>query len=104
MAGDEDSFSLGRQSAKAEALGLYRMLGHDGNTVEELRELISVPPKIECALCAFARAHPEEAHCINRNLKFRSRVLQEFERLVRDGLETDATAQSANLVKESSCD
>jgi hypothetical protein len=45
--------------------------------------LVSVPPKIERALRAFARAHPEDAHFIEQSLKFRSRVLQEFERLVR---------------------
>jgi hypothetical protein len=44
---EEDTFALGRQSAEAKALGLYRLLGHDGNTVEALRELIAVPPLIE---------------------------------------------------------
>ncbi len=62
MAGKEDSIALGRQSARAEALGLYRMLGHDGNTVEALRELIAVPPLIERVVRAFAQAHSEEAH------------------------------------------
>jgi hypothetical protein len=55
MAGEEDAFSLGRQSARAEALGLYRMLGHNGGTTEAIRELIAVPPKIEHALQAFAK-------------------------------------------------
>jgi hypothetical protein len=53
---EEDSCALGRQSARAEALGLYRMLDHDGNTIEAIRELIGVPPKIEHALQAFAKA------------------------------------------------
>ena len=61
---EEDSFALGRQSARAEALGLYRMLGDDGNTVEALCELIAVPPLIERVLRAFAQAHPEEAYSI----------------------------------------
>lgn len=81
-AGEEDSFGLGRQSASAEALGLYRMVGHDGNTVEALRVLIAVPPKIERALQAFAKANPHEAHWIESSLKFRQVVLEEFERLV----------------------
>ena len=72
--GEEDSFSLGRQSARAEAIGLFRMVGHDGNTVEALRELIAVQPKIERVLRSFAQAHPEEAHGIDRNLKFRQAV------------------------------
>jgi hypothetical protein len=40
---------FGRQSAIAEAHAIYRMLDHDVNTVEELRELIAVPSKIEGA-------------------------------------------------------
>jgi hypothetical protein len=85
MASAEDS-RLCRQSAIAEAHALYRMLGQDGNTVEELRELIAMPPRIELALRAYARAHPEEAHFVDRVLKFREAVAQEFERLVRDGV------------------
>lgn len=61
------------------------MLGHDGNIVEELRELIAVPPRIERALSAFARAHPEEAYFVERTLMFRQAVLREFERLVSEG-------------------
>ena len=51
--------SLGRQPARDEARGLYRMLDA-GNTVEELRELI---------------------HRIEACLKFRKAVAEEFERL-----------------------
>ena len=40
------------------------MLGQDGNSVEELRELIAVPPRIEGALRAYVKAHPEEQHFI----------------------------------------
>ena len=59
MAGAEDS-RLSRQSAIAEADALYRIIG-DGNTVEELRELIAVPPRIEWALRAYAKAHPRRS-------------------------------------------
>lgn len=76
---------LGRQSAIAEARALYRMVGHGGNTVESLRELIAVPPKIERVLLAFAQAYPEEAYSIHRTLRFRQAVLEEFERLVGAG-------------------
>ena len=86
MAGEKDSFALGRQSVRAEAFGLYRMLGHDGATLEEIRELIVVPARTELLLRPYAKAHPEDAHFIVRCLKFRSRVLLEFERLVRDGV------------------
>ena len=60
---------LGRQSAIAEARALYRMIGHGRNTIESLRELIAVPPKIERVLLAFAQAYPEEAYSINRTLR-----------------------------------
>lgn len=38
-----DIRSLGRRSARAEACGLYQMLGRVGNTVEAIRNLIAVP-------------------------------------------------------------
>ena len=82
---EEDTFALGRQSARAEALGLYRMFGHDGNTIDALRELIAVPPKIEQVLLAFARAHPQETY-IEKNLKFRQAAGREFERLLCEGV------------------
>jgi hypothetical protein len=84
MAGEGDSFALGRQSARAEARGLLPLL-LSGSTVKEIRELIAVPPRTERTLRAFARAHPEEAYFIERTLKFRQAVAREFERLVREG-------------------
>ena len=39
-----DKLLIGKQSAVAEARALYRMLGPE-HTVEELRDLIAVPPK-----------------------------------------------------------
>jgi hypothetical protein len=80
-----DNDLLGCQSASAEARGLYRMLGA-GSTIEELRELIAVPPRTERILRFYAQAHPEEAHAVESNLKFRNSVAREFERLVREGI------------------
>lgn len=60
------------------------MTGHE-NTVEELRELIVVGPKIERVLRAFARANVEDAYWIDSNLKFRQAVVSEFNRLLREG-------------------
>jgi hypothetical protein len=48
----ESACPLGRQSARDEARALCRMFGQDGNTVQELRELIAVPPRIELELRA----------------------------------------------------
>ena len=61
------------------------MLGA-GSTSEELRELIAVPPRIDRVLPAYARAYPEEAPRVERNLKFRQIVAREFERLLHDGV------------------
>lgn len=56
---------LGRQSAIAEAKALYRLLS-TGHTVEQLRDLIEVPPKIERTLARLRRAarHPRVFHFI----------------------------------------
>jgi hypothetical protein len=78
------SFALGRQSALAEAHGLYRMI-HAECSVEELRELIAVPPHIERVLRAYAKAHVEDAHWIEARLKFKQAVAGEFERLLCAG-------------------
>jgi hypothetical protein len=77
---------LGAAGARAEARGLYCMLGHDGNTVEELRELIADPPRTERTLRAFARMHVEDADWIEATLKFRQAVARECERLLREGV------------------
>jgi hypothetical protein len=79
----EDACSLGCQSARAEARSLLPLV-LAGSTVEAIRELIAVPLQIEHALLAFARAHSEEAHFIERSLNFRFLVAQEFDRLVRE--------------------
>jgi hypothetical protein len=78
------SFALGSQSALAEAHGLYRMI-HAEYSVEELRELIAVPPHIERVLRAYAKAQVEDAHWIEACLKFRQAVGEEFEHLLCAG-------------------
>lgn len=50
-----DSELLGRLNVRNEARLLYQMIG-DENTVEELRELIAVPPKIEGILQAYVKS------------------------------------------------
>ena len=74
------------QSARTEARCLYRLLGQNGNTVEELRGLIAVPPETERALRTFARAHREDARWIEVALRFRRDVAREFERLVHESV------------------
>jgi hypothetical protein len=79
-------FAHGRQSALAKAHGLYRMIQPECN-IEELRELIAVPPNIERVLRAYAKAHVEDAQWIESCLKFRKAVAEEFERLLCAGVE-----------------
>jgi hypothetical protein len=73
---------LGRQSAVTEAHALYRMVVQGTETVTEIRELIQVPARIERALQSYARANPDDAQWVERSLRFRQVVLEEFERLV----------------------
>ena len=54
------SVALGRQSVLAEARGLYRMIQPECS-IEEIRELIAVPPRTERVLRAYAKAHVEDA-------------------------------------------
>ncbi len=68
-------------SPTAEARVLFGLVGRNGDTVETIRELITVPEETEAALQAFVRAYPEEQGNIERVLRFRREVQAEFERL-----------------------
>jgi hypothetical protein len=59
------------------------MMTRKHDTVESIRELIGIPPETEEVLVAYAHQHPEDAIGIERVLKFRRRVGEEFERLIR---------------------
>ena len=79
----DDACSLGRLSAAAEARGLLPLL--EENTVEQIKDLVRVPPNIEKRLREFAAVYPEEQRMIAQVLKFRAAVLQAFEKLVATG-------------------
>lgn len=68
--------------AHAEAKSLLRLVGKNGDTVETVRELIGVPPRIAAEIQAYLRAHPEDEPAFGTVLSFRQRVSEEFERLV----------------------
>jgi hypothetical protein len=68
-------------SPREEARILFEMMRRSGGTVESFRELIAIPPEIEAGLTRYAYAHPEDAFGIERVVKFRKRVAEEFERL-----------------------
>jgi hypothetical protein len=75
---------------REEALTLFALVGRNGDTVESVRELIAVPPRIEPALLLDAERNPEDARGVERVLQFRRRVAEEFEQLA-----TDSCAESA---------
>jgi hypothetical protein len=58
------------------------MIDKKGHTVNSIREVIAVPLHIENALRLYSREHPEEATGIERVLRFRRRIGEEFQRLV----------------------
>lgn len=66
---------------KIEARALFQLLGRNGVTVEDIRELIAITAETERHLQAYARANPEERQNIERVLKFRELVGREFEQL-----------------------
>ena len=78
-----DSHWLDRTaSPREEARILFDMMIRKQETVESIRELIAVPLEIEEALTLYARRHPEDAFGIERVLKFRKRVAEEFDGLI----------------------
>jgi hypothetical protein len=60
------------------------LIRRNANSVEAIRELIAVPPEIEDALRLYASHHPEDAKGIEKVLRFRRRVREEFDRLVHE--------------------
>ena len=64
-----------------EAQGLFALL-ENGNTVDDIRRLIAVPPDVEASLRAFIRSYPEESFEIAYMLSFRQKVALEFERIL----------------------
>jgi hypothetical protein len=69
-------------SPREEARILFEMMQRSGGTAESIRELIAIPQETEEALTLYARRHPEDAYGIERVLRFRKRVAEEFDCLV----------------------
>jgi hypothetical protein len=72
----------GDHAPRDEARGLFVLIRGEAASIESVRELIAVPPEIEAVLCLYATRHPEDARGIERVLRFRKRVREEFDRLV----------------------
>ncbi len=70
---------------KQEARALFEMVGRNGDTVDSIRELVRVSPKVEAWLLEQARYNPRGRRGILKVLNFRRRVLAEFEKLSAGG-------------------
>ena len=82
VSGDEWDASL-CAAPKFEARCLVQLLGKNGLTIDKLREVIRVTPKEEATLRASAFHSPILGEHLERVLRYRVLVAQEFERLVR---------------------
>lgn len=80
----------GAVAPRAEARGLLALVRTDAASIEAVRELIGISPRIENALHRYMQAHPEDARGIEKVLRFRERVREEFERLVESHLTISA--------------
>ena len=76
-------------AVRSEAASLVKMVGRYGasTSLKSIRQLIAVPPKIETIFRAYAQAvRPEsalESGAVLRVVRWRERVLAEFNRLLR---------------------
>jgi hypothetical protein len=75
----QDYFEL-PESIEARAIMRLVELGY--TTLDGARDLISIPEREARALTAFVRLSGKDGASIGRSLKFRERVLNEFEKLV----------------------
>ena len=73
----------GDHAPRDEARGLFVLIRRHAASVEAVRDLIAVPPEIEAVLFLYAKGHPEDVRGIEKVLRFRRRVREEFDRLVR---------------------
>jgi hypothetical protein len=78
----DDELLAAGQSALAEAKVLCGLAFRGAESVQEIRELIAVAPKIERILRVYMKQTPKDAWWIERALKFRRHVLVHFNRLV----------------------
>jgi len=85
---------------RVEAKALFTMLGRNGDTKESLLKLIRVAPREQAALreCA-ARCHELSGH-IERALRFREKVEEEFKALYRQNGGHGILAKAGVLLAE----
>ncbi len=83
LVADHNAGAWNTRPPKAEAKDLFRLASDGDCSITSIRELIAVPPSIEATLRAYARQCPEEGSRVERVLRFRESVAEEFEELVK---------------------
>jgi hypothetical protein len=71
-----------RSPARVEAEALYHMVQSGRDTIDNVRELIAVPPKLEAYVRELSFPHAGEQKRLLASLRFRQQVSKEFESLV----------------------
>ena len=71
-----------RSPARVEAEALYHMVQVGGDTVDNVRELIAVPPKLEEYVTDPSFPNRADQRRLLASLRFRKQVMKEFEELV----------------------
>lgn len=87
---------LARRAAREEARILFAMICRGNDTIESVRALIAVPPKTEEALRLYAQQNPDDSFGVEGMLRFRQRVAESFESLVRGVPRSTLTPQKTS--------
>lgn len=83
-----------RSPARVEAEALYRLVQTGKNSVNDIRNLITVPPRLEQEARNLASANAAERKRLLAGLEFRKRVRAEFENLLADELAAQAQPEA----------
>lgn len=68
------NIETGLPPVEIEAKSLYEMMRRTGETVDSIRQLISVSPRTRATLRSYTRFNPKARQGIERILRFRRRV------------------------------
>lgn len=87
-----------RSPARVEAEALYRLVQAGKDSVNDVRNLITVPPRLEQQVKELRYAEPAEQKRLLAGLRFRKQVLREFENLVAGNRAANAEQSTPELV------
>lgn len=93
-----------RSPARVEAEALYRLVQAGRDSVNDVRNLITVPPRLEQQVKDLPSAEPAERKRLLAGLRFRRQVLREFDNLVareQSAGPAEKTETAADLVAAS---